>query len=421
LKIDKLSFTVDYFLNLGSVILLGISGVIINILIVRFYTASDLGVFNQIYAVYVLFSQLAVIGVQISVLKHIAQFSDKKQECNVIITTALVISLVSASVATVLLFLLRNIISWMLESSAVGAGLIYILPGLWCFALNKVYLSILNGFQKMRAYAFFSSLRAMGLLFCILVAVSVRIDGYKLPFIFTAAELVTLIFIASYTHRIFSLDLGEDYRGWIRKHLNFGLKSVSIGLVTELNTRVDVLILGIFTSDRVVGIYSLAAILIEGVYQLPFVLRKMFDPILTKLVHQFRLVEVQNLVRRGAAWTFFGALLVFGALVALFPHAVKMLTDNQDFKGSWIILCILAIGAVVESSYIPFSGLLVQGGYPGFQSLFILSTCLTNVALNFLLIPYYGMFGAAVATTISYILFVAFLKSFAYRLFEIRI
>lgn len=420
MTIDKSTFTLDYVLNLGSVILLGISGIIINIVIVRFYTASDLGSFNQIYSVYVFFSQVAVIGVQISVLKHVAQFSEKSKECNVIITTALLISLLSASVSTLVLFMSRNLIGGLLESNAVRAGLIYILPGLWCFALNKVYLSILNGFQEMRAYAFFSSLRALGLLFSILVAVVVEIDGYKLPLIFTAAELTTFICIAFYTHRLFSLDL-RGYREWIRKHLIFGLKSMGIGVVTEINTRVDVLILGIFASDRVVGIYSLAAILIEGVYQLPFVLRRMLDPILTKLVYQFRLQDVKNLVRRGAAWTFLGILPVCGLLVAFFPKAVNLLTDNPDFSDSWLILCILASGAIVQSSYIPFSGLLVQGGFPGHQSLVIMSTCLANVALNFLLIPYYGMFGAAVATAISYILFVAFLKLFTYQLFKIRI
>jgi len=420
-SIDKSAFALDSLLNLTSVFLLGVSGIVLNIVIARFYTPGDLGVFNQIYAIYIFFSQLSVAGVQVSVLKHVAQFAENSMECDRIITAALLICVVSASVFLLILVFSRSLIGRILESEDVASGLVYILPGLWCFALNKVYLGILNGFEKMKSYALFSSMRALCMLCGLLGAVLIGLEGHKLCLVITVAECAVLVTIFFYTKRFFSFVVHRNCLDWIKIHSLFGVKSLSTGLIGELNTRVDILVLGIFTSDMVVGIYSLAAMVIEGALQLPFVLRRILDPMLTKLVYHVRVDEVKRLVHRGTSLTFFGMVFVFILLVAIFPFAVEKLTSNPQFSSSWLVFCILAAGAVVTSSYVPFSGLLVQGGYPGYQSLFILSVCLTNIALNFILIPFFGMYGAAVATTISYLFFVIYLKLFTYYLFKINI
>lgn len=418
---DKSKFAIDSILNLAGVFLLGVFGIVFNVLIIHFYTAIDLGVFNQIYAVYVVFSQFSVLGIQNSTLKHIAQFAEMRTECNKIITSGLALCAISASFFTVLLFSVRGLLGNLLESPAVASGLPYVLPGLWCFAMNKLFMSILNGFEEMKAYAFFSSLRAIVMILGISALVIIRVDGHKLPLVFTIAESIVFVTIFFFTKRYFSFIGPGDCLDWVRKHLIFGIKSFSTGLIAELNTRIDIFILGIFSTDRIVGIYSFAAILVEGLGQIPFVLRRMFDPKLTKLIYSDLLADVRTLIRKSVLRTFCGMLVIYGSSALLFPHVIKLLTSNADFNASWIIFCILVAGALIQSSYIPFSGILIQGGYPGYQSLFILALCLTNTALNFILIPHFGMYGAAVATTISYILFAVYLKLFVYHAFQIKI
>src|SRR5690349_7530199 len=68
MKIEKnmSQFRVEVIWNLASFVILGLSGVLINILIGYAYDASALGVFNQVFAVYIFFSQLAVGGIHLS-------------------------------------------------------------------------------------------------------------------------------------------------------------------------------------------------------------------------------------------------------------------------------------------------------------------------------------------------------------------
>ena len=421
ISIARSNFALDSLLNIVSVFLLGVSGILINVVIARFYTARDLGIFNQVYAIYVLFSQLAAGGVQVSALKHVAQYWEDKVQCDNIINAGFYLCIILATVICLLLFYGRNLIGNLLKSPDVAMSLKYILPGLWCFALNKLFFGILNGFEHMKAYALFSSLRALGLLLGIMIVTFMQVGGIKLPVIFSISEIIVLITIFIHTKNLFSFVPLITCIKWIRTHIEFGAKSLGVGLITELNTRVDIIILGIFASDRVVGIYSLAAMLIEGLYQLPYVFRKIIDPKLTKLIYNSMFEEIQKLIRKGSLKVFMLMLPIYGFVTLMFPFVVKSFTDNLDFASSWKIFTILIAGATVQSSYIPFSGLLVQGGYPGFQSLFILLLCLTNIILNFVLIPIYGMYGAAIATTISFICFVLYLKLFAYNIFKIKI
>lgn len=418
--IDKSKLVTDSLFNLSSIFIVGVSGIIINMVIARFYTSYDLGVFNQVYAVYVLFSQLATIGVQVSVLKHVAQHADTVKK-NEIISAAIYLALFFATFFTSILFFIKDFLGKVLNSPGVASALIYVLVGLWCFALNKVFMGILNGLERMKAYAFFTALRGLGFIVCILTAAFLRIEGHKLPLIFTFTEAMVMLSLLLFTKRFFSFVPLKACISWIRTHLAFGLKSLSNGLVTQLYIRVDVLILGFFSTDRIVGIYSMAAIIIEGIFQIPFVLRRIFDPKLTKGIYQNQKEDVWVLIRSGSFRVFMVMFPVFAVVVFCYPLVINLITGNPDFKASWKVLLILSAGGVIQSSYIPFSGLMMLGGYPGHQSLFILSVCIINIALNFLLIPAYGMYGAAAATAISFVCFVIIFKLYTYRLFKLRV
>ncbi|MCP4151392.1 MAG: flippase [bacterium] len=418
--IDKNKFIADSLLNLMGFFFLGVSGIIINMVIGRYYSAHDLGVFNQVYAIYVLFSQLAAAGMQVSVLKHVAQHNHRETR-DKIISSALYVTIVSGTLFVVLLYFFRGVTGWILNSPDVVAAIPYVLVGLWCFALNKLFMGILNGLEKMKAYAIFTALRGIGFIIGIFAAVYFKLEGYKLPLVCTITESSVLLAIALYCKGLFTFATPRQCVSWMREHLLFGVKSLSVGLITELNTRIDVLVLGIFVSDRIVGIYSMAAMVIEGVAQIPFVLRRIFDPKLTKLIYGKQADKIKALVRKGALRMFLGMLPLCIAAVLLYPVAIRFLTGNPDFEASWKVFAILAAGLVIQSGYIPFSGMLVQGGYPGYQSLFVLLVCVTNTVLNFILIPFFGITGAATATAVSFVFFVLYFKIFVFRVFKLKV
>jgi len=420
-RIIRSKFATDSLFNFISVLFLGVCGLLLNFIIARKYDARTLGIFNEVYAFYIVFSQFAALGVQVSSLKHIAEHSDDQGLCREIFTAAFLVVLFSATFFSLLLFLLRHWIAIFFGSPAVATGILWIIPGLWCFALNKLLLNVLNGFRQMKAFALFTSFRYLAMVATLFVAVLVKLSGERLTVIFSVAEILLLVLLVLFSRHQFAVFSLTRLKPWVKKHLVFGLKSMIGGVTADMNTRIDVIILGYYSSERVVGIYSIASTIIEGIAKIPYILRQNIDPLLAKLMREGKVQDIRAMVRQWRPYVFWGMFCIGAGLIVFYGPVIDLVTRNRDFQESWPILAILIVGITVQSSYIPFSGILVQSGYPLLQTIHLILFTLTNIVLNLIFVPYWGMFGSAIATSCAFVLYIVYLKVFTYRALRIRI
>ena len=136
-------FAIDSYYNFISVALLSFCGLLINFLIARQFGPSALGVFNQTYSIYMIVSQIASLGVQVSVLKHVTQLTSENESLDEVISSAIIITIISTTFFSVLLLQLRWPIASILDSNETAASIIFIVPGLFFLSLNKIFFSIL--------------------------------------------------------------------------------------------------------------------------------------------------------------------------------------------------------------------------------------------------------------------------------------
>ena len=143
--------------NYGSVVILSVSGFLINFLIVLFYDAAALGVFSRAQAWYGVLSQITVWGVHMSVMRLIREYKDNRGEQEQIISSALIgIFLFSAVCVGIIELLLPLIVT---DNRNLLTSMQVLMPGLVFFSLNKILLNYLNGLSELKPYAFFQSLR----------------------------------------------------------------------------------------------------------------------------------------------------------------------------------------------------------------------------------------------------------------------
>src|SRR5215471_13262676 len=96
-------FSNDVLWNVGSLALLGASGVMINSIIGHYQSPESLGVFNQAFAFYIVLSQLAVGGMQFSIVKHLSHTDDRDDMAIVVSSALAVITATAVLVAVVVL------------------------------------------------------------------------------------------------------------------------------------------------------------------------------------------------------------------------------------------------------------------------------------------------------------------------------
>jgi len=417
----KTKFHSDILWNGLSLVIMGISGIVLNILILIKYNVEILGAFNQVYAIYILISQLAVWGLYSSVLKHTSQHSDNESVCNQILTSSLILGVGITSIVTFLYYLIIPIFGYLLESINVELGLTFALLGLWCFSINKILLSFINGKRLMKAFSLFNSFRYLMLPLSLIVLILLNLPGYAVPLIFSLTEFILLIILLIFVLHFFSFASISECKKWFKIHLPFGVKSLLGGSIVEINSRVDILMLGFFLSDKVVGIYSFAAMLAEGFDQIPSIFRVNYNPLLTKLAIQRRLADLSLMIKIFIRkWLPFS--LAFSFLIILgFPFVVRMFFSEMDLFKSWIVFAILIIGISLRSGYSVFWELPAQSGHPGYQTILISLVAVSNVVLNYFFILQWGIYGAAIATSFSFILGIFYLKLVINKILNIKI
>lgn len=404
IHLDK-KFWSDSVWNYGSFCILVAVGVILNFLILLRLGADSLGVFNQIYAIYVIAGQIAVFGLHDSAQKHVSQFADNPAIQRCISIAALAAVVLTGLFGAVLLLLASGAIGEISQSSNVGLGVLFLSPGLSFFTINKVLMGILNGRRRMISFAIGSSLRALAVL-VICVAIVLRSGrSFEFGIAFTSAEIFLFVFLLAFLRPIEfeAIHSGiADISEWMWHHLAFGGKALVHGFLAETFLRIDIIMLGIFVSDREVGIYSFAAMFVEGIYQVPIVIRNITNPILVPMLLVKDKAPFVSFARKTGMISFLATLAVSAAVAILYPH-FGLFFPRDVVNASYIVILILLTGLVAYSAYVPFDYVFLQAGRPGLQSIFMSMNTAVNVIFNFILISLFGLYGACIATAIAFI------------------
>jgi len=187
-------------------------------------------------------------------------------------------------------------------------------------------------------------------------------------------------------------------------HVDYGARGVSSTLAYELNSKLDLWVLGVVMSDTAVGIYSLASVLAEGVMQLAVVVQNNINPMLARSLAAGDPGEVRALLSRTRRWfvPLLGATCVIAAVC--YPFVIPLLIGDASFADGAPSFAILVAGIALASPWLAFNQVLLMASRPGWHTIFVLLVVGLNFAGNVLLIPYMGMEGAATATAVTLVL-----------------
>jgi O-antigen/teichoic acid export membrane protein len=402
--------------TMGSFVLLAASGIVINLVVAGARDAAALGVFNQAYAVYIIASQLATMGLHYSVLRHAALHDAEPQRRGPMLYTAASLALALGIAAAAIVVTAAPAIGGLFDSAATGRAIAWSASGLALFSLNKVLLGYLNGLRRMRA---FSVLQGLRYLIVMLAVCAVALSDWPVEATtaaFVVAEAFTAVGALLYLRRQHLATHLAWSAHWLREHLRFGSKGLAAGMFAEFNSRIDVLLIGVFLPDREVGIYSFAAMMVDGVYHVLAIVRLNFNPLLVAAVRDADHDGAMRLRRQSARLVLPAALLLAVLSVLVLWVLSSFVVPGKNLHEGMPSLLILMTGLVLVSPLVPFDNLLMVSGHPGYQTLQQLLTVTVNAAIAVLLLPRMGIEGAAIGTACSYVAGIAALLWFGHRI-----
>jgi len=167
-----------------------------------------------------------------------------------------------------------------------------------------------------------------------------------------------------------------------------------------LLTSIDILFVGALMRPEDTAIYFASAKILALVHFTYFAVKAAVSHRYTAYHTAGGKSEFQAFVQKTVSWTFWPSLMI-GLVMAMMGKFFLMLFGAEFVEGQ-ILVWILIAGIVLRSSVGPAEALLVMTGRQKVCITAYAITLTVNVVLNLVLIPIFGLIGAAIATTISF-------------------
>ena len=185
-----------------------------------------------------------------------------------------------------------------------------------------------------------------------------------------------------------------------KKNISYGFKSYLANMITFLNYRLDTFIIkALSKSTMAVGQYGVSVTLAEQVWVFASAISSVMFPYITSIENDEDKSKVTSLTFKIVMVVTFMAIIVL-----FFSSNLIRFVYGEDYYGSIIPLKILLIGVFSLSLGKILANDIASRGKPELNALSNLMGLLVNVIFNILLIPRFGIAGAAMATSISYTL-----------------
>lgn len=391
----------DVLWNLVPVALLAVVGLGLNFVIAGWWGAAALGVFNLVTMAVFSLAIVGAGGLQFAVLRAVAEAPEDPARVASVVVGALVPNFALATAATALFVAIRHPLGALLDSPAVAEGMAWAAPGVFCFSINKVLFGVVNGLRRMRAFAVYTSLRYLLIAASLGFARIAELSTPQLALVWTLTEGALILVLLVELLATVSLARAAGWMAHARAHLDYGARSVVATLALEVNSKLDVWVLGVALTEDQVGIYALASTLYEGLLQVSVVLQNNVNPLLAKHLATGDASAVVRLARELRRW-FVPATLAICALSALcYPYVVPWLVGDPAFASAAWPFAILMLGTVLASPNLPFTSLLLMASRPGWHTGYVLGTVAIAFVADLALVPGLGAIGVAIGTAIG--------------------
>ena len=198
--------------------------------------------------------------------------------------------------------------------------------------------------------------------------------------------------------------------------------TLPLSLITGLqiiNGYSDVIVLGLFRENNEVGIYKavaqLSLMVAFGLQAINQVLHPHFSRLYSIGEHE----RLQKLVSVSARLIFGISLIPVILLIFKGSNVLSLVYGSYYSLGAGA-LATLAFGQLINSSMGSVGALLNMTGHERYTIRGVTLAAVVNIALNFILVPIYGMVGAAVASSISMIIWNLLLRYYVRKLLNIE-
>lgn len=415
-------FAEDVGWAVSSSIMVIVVGMVLNIIVGNSFRAQGLGLYSMTLTVLLITSIIASFGIHSAITKYTAQYKGDTDKTNQLVSTGFVLMFSSGICFTIIVFVLSPLFASIFKMPELKECIRVVALTFTFFIVNKGLLGFLNGLREMKKYAIIESLRYIFILILTVISFLLFHSLRGVIFAFPLAESLLFFILLIICRKHFKFNFTR-FRENTVKLVKFGTPMLFSGMIGQLNSKIDLLLIGYFLMDKDVGIYTVAIMFARGLMIFPSAVQRVTNPVITEFYYNESFQKIENLVSNVMKYSFIILSVVAILLSFFFKDITAIIYPGKvEFVNAVIPCQILLLGMIFYGTT-GAVGTAVSSSIGRPDIAFKLGgvILIINSAFNYILIPKYGIIGAAIATGISLILSVCITIFLQIKLLRIKL
>jgi O-antigen/teichoic acid export membrane protein len=378
----------------------------------KFLEPDQVGLLRTIQDAAILFSPFAQFGISLSIFRFFPQLSKEKSSESAFISLMLLIGLCGFGIFLIVFKIFEgNILSYYENNARELINYTSVI--LWLTFIMLI-TAVMEAYSKSLLKTVVPNLlKEVVVRVLMAILVSLYFLGYLTydQFIIATvlAWLTCLLLLTGYLFRegnlSFSLSFSSLGPGRIREILAYSLFSFAGAAGMILIGKIDSLMVAAMAGLTPVAVYT-TAFYMASVIEVPKkAITSVTMPLISRAFEKNDLVEVHNLYHKTSLNQFIaGSLLLIGIYINL-DNVFALIPRSEVYEaGKWVVVFV-GIGKLADMAFGPSSEIIVMSKYFAFNIVLIVLLAAIVIIANNLLIPIYGINGAAIAAALALIVF----------------
>lgn len=379
--------------QIGEKIITMIFSVFVTSIVARYLGTEDYGFVNYIISIVMLFTTFSTLGMEKITIKDIIEREESEER---ILGTSFYIRLIGG----IVLIFISQITIYILDEKNMLAQLLGLIMGLcMIFRAYEVIEYYLQSQMKLKTISIirFCSTFFVAILRILVVIFDWGIVGFTATYLFDAIIVAVLLKIWYKKRKKLKFKFSLEYAKRILSKCWYVAIS---GLMVTLYMRIDQVMLGSMLDNKTEnGIYSAAVRIAEIWYFVPTAIISAFQPAIVMKKKYSEEQYEKSMQRLYDIVAIVG--IAFGILITLFGDIAVQILYGDEYKGATSILKISVWAGLFATLGTARSVWLVNENLQKYSLIYTSVGCVTNIVLNYFLIPKIGARGAAIATLIA--------------------
>ncbi|MDD5254389.1 MAG: flippase [Candidatus Nanoarchaeia archaeon] len=379
------------------------------------------GMISTGLAAFSILSTIALLGLDYAVTRYVSFYNQKakSERLTSTIKSALGITTITSIILGVVLFVFSDQIAVSLFHVPALSNVLKIFSfAIPLASIRNIFLAAARGFKKIE-YEVYSKnlLENISRIIFTIIAIIIGSNLIGISVAYVLGILISLILSFYLSEKLISIIREKSNISMSKELLTYSIPLTVSTIFILFTMWIDTLMIGFFRTMSEVGVYNAVMPLSQMMHIFTMALVSLFLPVITEFYARDQTNEIGKTYKVMLKWTamvniFFLFLFIF------FPSQILTILFGQSYAIGKTALIIISLGYFIYSfSLVSFQVLITFKKTLPIMYISIITT-LINVVLNYFLIPKMGIDGAAISTSVSFVIFTVIIFIYSIKLTE---